>query len=515
VSSFNSILQDGQRARWSLDDVTQRIHEIDYQRPLLPESLVRVEPLRFLDDDQRRMVNQIRAHSYLKLFSLVERFILPFAVQNAADALHRSHEELLALMQFGEEEAKHIALFERFSEGFELGFGCYCDTIGPSENLAGAVLAEDPLAVALLVLHIEWMTQDHYLRSVKDPGQTDGGPARSKSFDPAFGYLLRCHWVEEAQHARIDALLVEKLARERDENERARALSTYLNLLDALDEALGRQVELDQEAFLRAGGQLDGAGRDAWRMQQRQAYRDAFLSAGLKHPKFLAAVDRNIGTSRARLDALAAHYALRPDDVAPFFSPRAVSPPLVLAPALPSLAPASLARAGDSWSVSFGGRNVNVRHMKGIDDLVVLFSRPEQEVHCIELVGGTSDGGEALPGLDERARGEYRARIRELQEEIDEARARNDSAPAQRAEAELDALVEQLSASFGLGGRARPRGSAVERARSTVAWRIRAALKRIGQIHPELGRHLDYAVRTGTWCAYRPETPVTWELRRS
>ena len=27
-----------------------------------------------------------------------------------------------------------------------------------------------------------------------------------------------------------------------------------------------------------------------------------------------------------------------------------------------------------------------------------------------------------------------------------------------------------------------------------------------------LGRHLENAVRTGTWCSYRPEAPVAWEL---
>lgn len=30
--------------------------------------------------------------------------------------------------------------------------------------------------------------------------------------------------------------------------------------------------------------------------------------------------------------------------------------------------------------------------------------------------------------------------------------------------------------------------------------------------HPALGRHLREAVRTGTWCTYRPETPIHWQL---
>jgi hypothetical protein len=49
-------------------------------------------------------------------------------------------------------------------------------------------------------------------------------------------------------------------------------------------------------------------------------------------------------------------------------------------------------------------------------------------------------------------------------------------------------------------------------ARAAVTWRIRAAIKRISAVHPELARHLPNAVRTGTWCSYRPERAVVWEV---
>jgi hypothetical protein len=297
--SFSSILADARRARWSLDDVAARVRDIDFQRRFLPDALVHVDALDFLGPGDRRILNQIRAHSYLRLFAVVERFILPFAVVHAGEALHRSHEELLALMQFAEEEAKHIALFEQFSQAFELGFGCFCEIVGPSEDIAGAVLAEDPLAVGLLVLHIEWMTQDHYLRSVKDADEVD----------PAFSHLLKCHWLEEAQHARIDGLIVEKLARDRSEAERERGLAGYTRLVELLDQGLRRQAELDLEAFRRAGGRLADAQRDRALDQQRAAYEDAFLLAGLQHPRFSALVDKVVGDPARRLPALAARLS--------------------------------------------------------------------------------------------------------------------------------------------------------------------------------------------------------------
>ena len=121
-------------------------------------------------------------------------------------------------------------------------------------------------------------------------------------------------------------------------------------------------------------------------------------------------------------------------------------------------------------------------------------------------------GWAAGPVIDDQARRAYERRIRELQSEIDEARGANDPVRAERAEEELDALVQQLAEAFGLSGRARSTGSAAERARSAVGWRVRAALRQAAEAHPALGRHLHNAVRTGTWCSYRPETAVSWRI---
>jgi len=179
---------------------------------------------------------------------------------------------------------------------------------------------------------------------------------------------------------------------------------------------------------------------------------------------------------------------------------------------LPDADPNLWSRSGDAWTLRFAGKTTQVRHKKGLEDLATLLSRPDQDVHCLELIGGSEVGGGHGPVLDDRARRDYKARVAELQGEIDRAQHDNDLGAAERAEAELDALVQQLSRAFGLGGRERPQGSAAERARSAVAWRIRAAIRHIRELHPELARHLDNAIRTGTWCSYHPETATAWHL---
>jgi hypothetical protein len=128
-------------------------------------------------------------------------------------------------------------------------------------------------------------------------------------------------------------------------------------------------------------------------------------------------------------------------------------------------------------------------------------------------MGGADVGGAPGPVLDDQARRTYQTRVRDLQTDIDDAKAANDWQRADRAEIELDALVEQLSQAFGLGGRQRAAGGAGERARAAVTHRIRGAIRRIADADPTLGQHLLNAIKTGTWCSYQPDTELEWTVR--
>jgi hypothetical protein len=72
-------------------------------------------------------------------------------------------------------------------------------------------------------------------------------------------------------------------------------------------------------------------------------------------------------------------------------------------------------------------------------------------------------------------------------------------------ELEMQQLVGQLAAAFGLGGRDRRAASAAERARLNVTRALRAAPARLTEALPEAGAALDRRVRTGLYCAYEPE----------
>jgi TolB-like protein/tetratricopeptide (TPR) repeat protein len=167
---------------------------------------------------------------------------------------------------------------------------------------------------------------------------------------------------------------------------------------------------------------------------------------------------------------------------------------------------------GGDWTLAFDGVSVQLTHQKGFGDLAKLIRQPGTEMHCLELADRPAEPGGDAPVLDDRARREVQARVRELQRQIDEADAAHDLARAGQAREEMEQIVELLSGALGLGGRSRALGSAAERARSAVTWRIRNAIKKIGKAHPRLGRHLEHAVRTGTYCVYEPEAPVAWSF---
>lgn len=272
---YADILESSSRARWTLDEVFPPGARLDFGRPFLPESLAHVASIG-LDADAARIVNQIRGNSYLHIFGLVEEFILPFVMDHARSVVHGQSDQVRALLGFAEEEAKHIALFRRFADAFDDGFGSPCRVIGPPETIASAVLAHHPFGVALSILHIEWMTQSHYLHSVR----------QATDIDPAFKDLLRFHWMEEAQHAKLDTLVTHAIAETLDASERRKGWEGYLAILELLEGGLAQQVELDMESFRAAGGRLGSDITERWRQVQRRSYREVFLVSGARHPNF-------------------------------------------------------------------------------------------------------------------------------------------------------------------------------------------------------------------------------------
>jgi hypothetical protein len=294
--NFASVLAASTRAAWQIEEVLPEGASFDFTRPFLPESLARTAAAEGLSAEEKSTLNHIRGHEYLVIFGLVEEFILPFVLDHARPHLSGDDARVRALLNFASEEAKHIDLFKRFHACFIRDFGTKCEVIGPPEAVAAEVLRHDPLAVALVILHIEWMTQSHYVGSVRDDGD----------IDPLFKSLLKHHWMEEAQHAKLDTLMVEALAEGRDEDSIRKAIDEYLEIGMFLDEGLKAQTGLNLDAFEKATGRkLDEEERAALMEQQHQALRWTYLGSGMTHPKFVATLAAISPAARDRIAEVA------------------------------------------------------------------------------------------------------------------------------------------------------------------------------------------------------------------
>jgi hypothetical protein len=294
--TYQTALEASERIDWRVEDLIGGDKRLDFSKPFLPESFARVEPLTFLSPRERLALNQIRGLGYLYMFGLVEEFILPFVLDYARPQVHGDAYAMRALLGFAAEEAKHIHLFRRFRDEFEQGFGTACQEIGPPDAIAKAVLGHQPLAVALTTLHLEWMTQRHWLEAVKD----------NQDLDPQFKSLLKHHWMEEAQHAKLDTLIVDSLSRHLDAAAIDAAISEYLEIGGMVDGGLANQVDFDLDNLARATGRtLSASERETFAAVQRQGMRWTYLGSGMTHPKFAGSLGELLPAGAERVAKMA------------------------------------------------------------------------------------------------------------------------------------------------------------------------------------------------------------------
>jgi hypothetical protein len=298
--TYQSALAASETIHWRIEDVIGGSKRLDFNRAFMPEALARVEPLDFLTGREKKILNQIRGHAYLCIFGLVEEFILPFVIDHARPELKGNDDfRVRALLQFAGEEAKHIQLFKRFREEFEEGFGVSCKVIGPPDAIAREILSHDPLAVAITTLHIEWMVQSHYVDSVRD----------NEQLDPQFKSLLKHHWLEEVQHAKLDTLMIESLAAGRSAEEIMNAVGEYLEIGGFIDNGLAQQVEFDLESFtLATGRKLSEDELTKFLQIQRQANRWTYLGSGMTHERVLETLASLDPRARQRIEEISAVF---------------------------------------------------------------------------------------------------------------------------------------------------------------------------------------------------------------
>lgn len=196
-------------------------------------------------------------------------------------------------------------------------------------------------------------------------------------------------------------------------------------------------------------------------------------------------------------------------------------------------------RQGDFWKIQYQGHITFLKSMRGLHCLACLLRHPGQEFHVSELLvrllevpaapsavkaNGSqhkngdqsvlSGLGNGLPVLDAQAKAEYKRRVDELRQELEEAEQFNDTVRATKAQDEMNLIAQHLASAIGLGGRDRKTSSEAERARCAVTKRIKKAIQKIADTMPVLGHHLTARIKTGYFCSYKsdPDHTVNWKF---
>ena len=192
--------------------------------------------------------------------------------------------------------------------------------------------------------------------------------------------------------------------------------------------------------------------------------------------------------------------------------------------------------SGEYWTVTHCGLTFSLKSVKGLKYIQDLLRHPGEEFHALDLlnrpgtmftagsserssplpegtdsVGGLGDAGEML---DTRAKQDYRRRLRELQEHMEDLRERGSLERADEVESEIDFLTREISHAVGRGGRDRRAGSVAERARLNVTRAIKAALQKISERNAPLGELLGRVIKTGLFCSYVADSriPINWQF---
>ena len=246
---------------------------------------------------------------------------------------------------------------------------------------------------------------------------------------------------------------------------------------------------------------------------QHELARTLRARGAARDPERAGALEAAAAATAARLGLVALERRLAARDE----GGRPVAVPGAAAVSAADISPrrARLGRDGDFWTVACEGELTRLKDTKGIGFLVMLLRHPGREFHALDLGGAgdlrTGDSGEML---DADARRAYKARLRELDEELREAESFNDIGRTARLREEMEMLAGELGRATGLGARSRKAGSDAERARLNVTRAVRKVLRKIEAECPVLGRHLDRAVQTGLFCSYEPDPtfPIEWDV---
>ena len=193
-------------------------------------------------------------------------------------------------------------------------------------------------------------------------------------------------------------------------------------------------------------------------------------------------------------------------------------------------------RAGDSWDIWFEDHRTALKDGVGPRYIALLLGNPGCTMHAMDLQiaeaasngrlessdcsgraaadGGlhvhhspAGSGGHATDALAVRR---YRARLKEIEDDLPRAAKTGDPELLLELQEERDRILEHMRAVVDLRGKPRPSADDDERARQSVGKAIARTLDRLRHAHPALARHLGKHLSKGRLYSYDPDPQKKW-----
>ena len=293
--SYKDVLANSKKVAWTEDEVLAG-RSFDLSKRFLPNKLSGVDNISFLSEDEKLKLNQIMGNAYCHLFAFVEEFIVPTVSEAAFSNPYGDEVRQRSLVRFSEEELKHQELFRRSISLFNQQFGVTPQLIPGREEVAAVVRSKSKLAALILIDIIEWFVQVHYTEHVMDKTDLDG----------LFRDLLKYHWLDEAQHAKMDTMLIAEIVESLTPAEREAAIDEVIELGGAVDGLLQQQIGMNIDALEAATGRrYSEVEREEIARETLKAWRYTFLVSGLQHPNVVKVVEEITVEGSAKVRAVA------------------------------------------------------------------------------------------------------------------------------------------------------------------------------------------------------------------
>lgn len=274
---YAKCIEVSKRVRWDIDQDVIRGRKFDFSQKFLPDGISQVDQLKFLSNDEKRLLSQVQGRTYANMFGFVERFITAKVLETTKDHWLGDQTALEALIRFSDEELKHQALFRRIEEMMAEGMPEGYKFLPDSDEVATAVLSNSSWAVLALILEIELFTQEHYKQSIEP----------EENLSELYKDIFLFHWKEETTHAMMDEMEWPREDAKLSPAERDRAVDELIALVADVDGILQNQGRVDVDYFMKIC-KRSFSDEEAQRLVQivLQAYRWQYIFSGVEHPRF-------------------------------------------------------------------------------------------------------------------------------------------------------------------------------------------------------------------------------------